>query len=210
MRFYVGQTTQSRRRIPDHIKNIKLCSTETLHYYICVRGEGKRKARFIKLWDLHSEEESYGMTAGADGGIINILEMAFCFAFQTLPAKLLEEIFGPSPGAGYANVGLNIMPPLLQSRYLSSARRLPFVIHLSTSPDPELTQWLADRGSLNSNSRKTTALSSNLLGPNYNDVLSKALEHLHDPPKHASFSRSDTPFDISHTMKSVKFDLLKS
>lgn len=161
MRFYVGQTTEARRRIPFHVTQILRSSSESLHYFICSHGGGQRIAKFLKLWEFR-EIDSVHMEGGA---LLNILEMAFCRAFQSLPGNVLEEYFDAPPEDGFANVGANIIPPLLQSSKLSEGKRLRFVVPLSTSSDPEIPKWFNTRCS--SVAKITMAAAKDLLGPNY-------------------------------------------
>ena len=117
--------------------------------------------------------------------------MAFCRAFQSLPAKVLEDSFGP-PGNGgkYASVGLNVISPLLQSQTsaLDEMSKLPFLAALSSSPDPEIKQWLQNRGATRQSHTQILAMSKNRLGPNCIQSLISAMHHLQNPPDPTSFS----------------------
>lgn len=71
----------------------------------------------------------------------NLLEMIMCRAFHSLPPSSLEEIFGPYPEGQYSGIGLNVMPPLLQGRFLSPYSRHKVVQLLSDSPDHDIREW---------------------------------------------------------------------
>jgi len=146
LRFYVGQSKEVRRRIPCHLSNILKGKSDTLHYYICSRGGGHRSSSFIQLWrlppspynDKLSSENWYGL-------LHNILEMVFCRAFQSLSSRVLETFFGPPETGSYANVGLNVAPPLLQSAVVDDFRKIQFTIDISQSQDLEVRQWISVR-----------------------------------------------------------------
>ncbi|KAH8807142.1 hypothetical protein F5884DRAFT_751732 [Xylogone sp. PMI_703] len=97
LRFYVGQTVNARRHISERLSSILHGSSESLHYFICSRGNGHRTATFLKLWEIPASSENSTSSAWYQA-VSNILEMAFCRAFQSLPAKSLEICFGQIPG----------------------------------------------------------------------------------------------------------------
>ena len=69
----------------------------------------------------------------------NILEMIMCRAFQSLPGLLIEEYFGLLPNSqGYSNLGLNIIPPLIQGQRLDPHKRHSFTLQLTVSKDTEI------------------------------------------------------------------------
>jgi hypothetical protein len=70
----------------------------------------------------------------------NILEMAMCRTFETLPNGVLEEYFGLRRG-DIGNLGLNIVPPILQSLRLGPNRRMQFSAGLERSADPDISGW---------------------------------------------------------------------
>ena len=72
----------------------------------------------------------------------NVLEMTMCRAFESLPGNILEAYFGPKEdGRPYSNLGLNILPPLLQGLSLSPSIRKSFSFNLETSTDPDINSW---------------------------------------------------------------------
>lgn len=168
MRFYVGQTIETRRRIPFHVSQILKSSSDSLHYFICSHGGGQRIAKFLKLWEFREIDSA----DTEDGALLNILEMAFCRAFQSLPANVLEEYFDAPPEDGFANVGANVIPPLYQSSRLSEGKRLRFVVDLSTSSDPEIPKWFNTRCS--SEAKRSMAAAKDLLGPHYLQAFAEA------------------------------------
>lgn len=128
-----------------------------------------------------------------DEDLLNILEMAFCRAFQSLPASVLQDHFGAlsEPGHDFANVGLNIISPLLQSSRINEQTKLPFVVALSTSQDPEISQWLVSRGSCKPNAKLSLAMSKDLLGPQYLNAFSEAIANIPNPPDRRVFASKD-------------------
>ncbi len=76
----------------------------------------------------------------------NILEMIMCHAFQSLLRFLIKEYFGLLPdGQEYSNLGLNIVPSLIQELRLDPHKRRTFTLHLTVSKDPEIQNWPAMR-----------------------------------------------------------------
>ncbi|KFA72307.1 hypothetical protein S40288_02447 [Stachybotrys chartarum IBT 40288] len=177
---YADYTFKTRQRIPYHITRILAGSQETLHYYILSCGGGYRRAHIIRLWSL---EPTSPTTAGSAPGRIrnhfqDVLEMVFCRAFQTLAAATLEQYWGPAPaGVKYANVGLNVLPPLLQSVHLGEPERRSFVIRLHTSPDPEVRRWISVRGKLTLQWNAVLSIArDSIRSPLYIDALRNALD----------------------------------
>lgn len=73
-------------------------------------GAPFRSANFIRLWS-----EPYIAMDLPELQLIcqNILELAMCRAFQSLPPSSLTQIFGEDADKPYTCVGLNIVSPLL-------------------------------------------------------------------------------------------------
>lgn len=77
IRFYVGQTTETRRRIPFHVSQILRSSSDSLHYFICSYGGGQDKTSNPVSRDANSK-----------------VKIVFYYAFQLLLANILTEYFG--------------------------------------------------------------------------------------------------------------------
>ncbi|KAJ5247342.1 hypothetical protein N7468_002325 [Penicillium chermesinum] len=114
------------------------------HLYITSslpKGNGNRDANFIKLWSI----EALGSTDPSVIGMLsNFLEMGLCRVFQSLPPADLEAVFGPpSPthGEKYTFIGLNLVSPLLQGRYLSPWTRHKHAIRLKEANDPDIRAY---------------------------------------------------------------------
>lgn len=156
MRFYVGQSFVLRRRIPYHVHQILLGSTQSLHYFLLAKGEGNRNSCFLKLWDSPAcpwSSETWSseqIKKEWDAFFANILEMAFCYVFQSLPADTLETYFGPSDCPdGYAGIGLNVISPLLQNIALDQATRNWYTLSVIQSRDADIQIWNYYRQSQN-------------------------------------------------------------
>ena len=150
-------------------------SHKTLHYYVLSRGTGYRTARFIRLWNLDNPE----VDDETDQKLMHdILEMVFCRVFQTLPAKVLGTYFdGLSEGQAFANVGLNVMPPLFQSVGLGEHDRQRILQLLLESPDPEVRGWLARRAAEAPRHASLLSSAKQSVRPPHNvSALSKALD----------------------------------
>ncbi|KAL3460047.1 hypothetical protein BJX64DRAFT_300957 [Aspergillus heterothallicus] len=99
----------------------------TLHYYVIAQGQGYRAANWLKLWEVPKDTE---LSCTFRAVALNILEMTMCCAFQSLPGSILETYYGPrEDGKPYSNLGLNIIPPVLQGISLGpSVRKYPDII----------------------------------------------------------------------------------
>ena len=120
--------------------------------------------------------------------------MSFCRAFQSLPEKTLKKYFGQTGAdSAYANVGLNIIPPLLQSQKLSEPARIKYVVQAcDNSPDPEVRAWLATRNSSKPHWKQVLGLAKAPLGPHYRDCLFAAMSHIPGAPDPEVFSEKGT------------------
>jgi hypothetical protein len=102
----------------DHHLKIRRGVFDTLHYFILQLGQGHRTANLLRLWTIpQNDERDYGLLFNARQALRkNFLEMLFCGAFQSLPATYLRRVYGPASNESgeYANVGLNVLSPLLQ------------------------------------------------------------------------------------------------
>lgn len=65
-----------------------------------------------------------------------------CSAFQSLPGSTLEAYCGPNNNEKpYSNLGLNIIPPVLQGLSLGPSVRKCFSLGLEKSADPDINGW---------------------------------------------------------------------
>jgi hypothetical protein len=135
-RGYVGQSKGLIRRLIDHINAVRQGQHYTLHYHVVWKGQGHRSVNFIMIWRI--EEEKHEDVLAVSN---NILEMVMCRIFQTLPSNTLERYSGARAQAEpYSTLGLNIVPPTLQSVPLSSSRKHGFTFELTESPDPDIQE----------------------------------------------------------------------
>jgi hypothetical protein len=68
--------------------------------------------------------------------------MTMCRAFQSLPGDTSETYYGPiENGKLYSNLGLNIIPPVLQGLSLGPSVRKSFSLGLEISPDSDIKGW---------------------------------------------------------------------
>lgn len=138
-RAYPGQSKDPAGRIKIHNRAILRGSRSTLHYYVTAQGQGYRAANWLKLWEV-PEDNRLSSTFRAVA--LNILEMTMCSAFQSLPGSTLEIYFGPNKDEKpYSNLGLNIIPPVLQGLSLGPSVRKCFSLGLEKSADPDINGW---------------------------------------------------------------------
>ncbi|KAE8342644.1 hypothetical protein BDV24DRAFT_162177 [Aspergillus arachidicola] len=137
-RPYVGQSSNVEKRIKEHIKGSARTIPDSLHYFVIHKGNGMRAMNFIRLWSL-TDHQSFDQETKSV--FSNILEMAFSFAFQSLPPNILEKYFGRLQGISYSGLGLNVIEPLLQGISLRSHIRQILNIKLGLSPDPHIRMW---------------------------------------------------------------------
>ncbi|KAJ4145596.1 hypothetical protein LMH87_004442 [Akanthomyces muscarius] len=135
LRFYVGQTIKSTRRIMiDHCQSILKCKNSSLHYFIVWLGNGYRRANFLRLWSL-----PYSMGRSIDRQIVSdMLETLFIRVFKS-------DHGGCSPSRSDAEseyssgLGLNILCPFAQNSNLTDEiMRLPYVTPVRRSADPQI------------------------------------------------------------------------
>ncbi|KAJ5424671.1 hypothetical protein N7445_010644 [Penicillium cf. griseofulvum] len=111
-RAYPGQSKDPPCRIKIHNRAILRGSKSTLHYYVIAQGQGYRAANWLKLWEATKDTQ---LPCTSRAVSLNILEMAMCRAFESLPGSILEAYFGPrEDGKPYSNLGLNIISPVFQ------------------------------------------------------------------------------------------------
>lgn len=131
-RVYVGQSTRLFNRIGDHIKHIRRGDVSKLLYYICRRPS--RTAHFLRFWSIQpAYKEPLQHTL-----LLNILEMVMCRVFESISPQILTQYFGPGH---YSNVGLNIVPPLLQNMKLTVEARIAYTALVQESSDSEIRFW---------------------------------------------------------------------
>lgn len=138
-RAYPGQSRDPAGRIKIHNRAILRGSKSTLRYYVIAQGQGYRTANWVKLWELPEDNR---LSSTSQAVALNILEMTMCSAFQSLPGSTLEAYYGPNKDEKpYSNLGLNIIPPVLQGLSLGPSVRKSFSIGLEKSTDPDINGW---------------------------------------------------------------------
>ncbi|KAJ5208039.1 hypothetical protein N7449_002418 [Penicillium cf. viridicatum] len=123
-RAYPGQSKEPPGRIKIHNRAILRGSRSTLHYYVIAQGQGYRAANWLKLWEVPRDTQ---LSCTSRPVALNVLEMTMCRAFQSLPGSSLEAYYGPSEdGKPYSNLGLNIIPPVLQGLSLGPSTQFRY------------------------------------------------------------------------------------
>ncbi|CEL09738.1 hypothetical protein ASPCAL12868 [Aspergillus calidoustus] len=140
IRMYIGQAKVSDRRLMQHINDATRSVPQSLHIFIIHQGNGQRAMNFLKLWtihDLNSMDDESAMI------LPNILEMAMCASFQSLPPQVFETFFAPltSPNQQYAGVGLNVLCPLYQGMRSVLKVRQETITYLESSLDPQIAMY---------------------------------------------------------------------
>ncbi|OJZ80498.1 hypothetical protein ASPFODRAFT_65877 [Aspergillus luchuensis CBS 106.47] len=102
-RAYVGQSENLHRRSSQHTNAIRKGSANNLHYYIIKEGAGYRYANFIRVWTIPFPGSTDRVTRSVFN---NVPEKVMCLAFQSLPARTLEQVFGPPENGKYSGIGL--------------------------------------------------------------------------------------------------------
>lgn len=92
---------------------------------------------FLKLWSIYDIDSLDGESAVI---FPNILEMSFSVAFQSLPLDAVMNFYGLNPKE-YSNMGLNVLPPLLQGINLQSHIRQVYTTPVADSLDPQIRSW---------------------------------------------------------------------
>lgn len=72
--------------------------------------------------------------------------MTFCRAFESLPANVLGDFFGPGT---YSDVGLNLLPLLFQGRQVTTTLRAKYAEYIRHSPDLDILAFVDIRRSWN-------------------------------------------------------------
>ncbi|KGO39200.1 hypothetical protein PEX1_063420 [Penicillium expansum] len=138
-RAYPGQSKEPPNRIKIHNRAILRGSRSTLHYYVIAQGQGYRAANWLKLWEVPTDTQ---LSCTSRAVALNVLEMTMCRAFQSLPGSILEAYYGPKEdGKSYSDLGLNIIPLVLQGLSLGPSVRKSFSLSLEKSPDPDINGW---------------------------------------------------------------------
>lgn len=204
IRFYVGQSLRSAFRLGvEHLAEIRRASTAALHYFILACGQGHRYANFLRLWHIPdgSPDLQIGNTQVEIALVNNVLEMAFCRVFESLSDVVLKKFFGsPVEGGMYANVGLNVLPPLLQGQCVPRDHRDRYAKLLKDSSDPEITEWVNVRAERSSRQPARQTQARVLTAGNYRAVLCQLAEETgFCPDSIKSLSQPathDTPVDF--------------
>ncbi|RWQ93316.1 hypothetical protein C8Q69DRAFT_446810 [Paecilomyces variotii] len=169
-RAYVGQSSKPAHRIKQHMDAYFKRDQSTLHYYILSKARSHRSMGFIPLWSIPLSDSDESETC-RHLLLSNVLEMVMCRAFQTLSNAALQKFFGDADKSEYANVGLNILPPLLQGLEVS----------FEDSPDPQVQQWPKVRQEqlhsfIRSSNNLERRIQRKVNGDYYKIALAKAIE----------------------------------
>lgn len=182
VRFYVGQSSRLRVRISaEHSAKILNGNVKALHYFVLARGRGHRSARFLRLWTCPpgpsqtepENRESEGATQSRFELTQNLLKMTFCRAFESLPASILTQFFGP---AAYSNVGLNNLPPLFQGGKFPSFKRARYLECHRASPDPDISAFVDIRKAQKAQERNAKCQSMTYLRGDYRQAIYNLVE----------------------------------
>lgn len=130
--------------------------------------------------------------------------MTFCRVFESLPDVLLKKFFGmPIEGEMYANVGLNVLPPLLQGQWVPPDQRDRFAKLQRGSSDPEVIEWVNVRAERLSRLPRQSARQRQarvLTAGNYRTVLRQLAEENGFSPESirllSQLATTDTPVDF--------------
>ncbi|KAK1139819.1 hypothetical protein N8T08_011144 [Aspergillus melleus] len=142
-RAYRGQSKGPAGRIKTHNRAILRGSRSTLHYHVIAQGQGYRAANWLKLWEVPKDAQ---LSTTSRAVALNVLEMTMCRAFQSLPGNTIEAYYGPNEdGRPSSNLGLNIVPPVLQGLSPGLSVRKSFSLGLEESPDSDISGWLQFR-----------------------------------------------------------------
>lgn len=216
VRFYVGQSSRCQFRLAvKHIAEIRRASTAALHYFILAHGQGHRSANFLRLWHLDTCSELFIGKKRVETTLVNnILEMTFCRVFESLPDVSLKKFFGELiEGKTYANVGLNVLPPLLQGQWVPSDQRDQFAKFYRNSSNPEAIQWVNVRAKRLSRLSQHSARQRQarvLTAGNYRTILGQlAKENRFDSESISSLSQAatvDTPVDFESEFQYLRIE----
>ncbi len=133
LRPYVGQTGNSRSRIVrQHGSAVRSGKNFSLHLYLIWRGNGLRRANFLRLWTI-PDRIPKGQWRNT---ISSVLKLAFCFAFASLPRSILERYSNVTGRPDY--VGANVMDPMLQMMRLHPMDTYFYRSQAQRSEDPEV------------------------------------------------------------------------
>ena len=122
-----------------HASNIRNGDRSKLHYYTLACGNGYRTANFLRLWSSENLSKEFDNSELAI--MQSLLEILFCYAFQSLPKETLYETFG----GAYVDVGLNTLSPLYQHGSVSSKTRSTTLALHQQSPDPDIARYPDER-----------------------------------------------------------------
>lgn len=184
IRFYPGQSSRLALQIARaHARKIANGNTQALHYFVLARGRGHRYARYLKLWRCSSVSTS--TMAGTTNSkhhqlsrtelLQNLLEMAFCCAFQSLPATVLTEYFG---NGIYSNVGLSNLPPLFQGVNIPAYIRARYLEFHQESPDADIAAFTGVRKIQNIENSNAKSRAQSWLRGDYRQAVEHLLEDL--------------------------------
>ncbi|KAJ9366058.1 hypothetical protein DTO282E5_9258 [Paecilomyces variotii] len=208
-RAYVGQSSKPAHRIKQHMDAYFKRDQSTLHYYILSKARSHRSMGFIPLWSIPLSDSDESETC-RHLLLSNVLEMVMCRAFQTLSNAALQKFFGDADKSEYANVGLNILPPLLQGLEVSRSTRRLYTKGFEDSPDPQVQQWPKVRQEqlhsfIRSSDNLGRRIQRKVNGDYYKIALAKAIEGYDLPNPIQDFAEinlvSSQPEDMVSLMK---------
>ena len=146
VRIYVGQTTNLRQRVAQHLNFRHRRDNPSLHYAALQASVYNALGVVALLPPSGPRAEGHGTAPGMDdpGLMLNVLEMWVCILFRTLPAQLLEAWLPDHPGVSKERkegkegvfAGLNIACPL------DNGAREREWIDLRGSEDPLVREYL--------------------------------------------------------------------
>src|SRR5438034_855938 len=145
-RGYVGQASKPRVRIQQHFDAYTDKKTHTLFYFILSKDRYFRSLSVAQLWSIPIDA-SEGDQVAKERHLLynNLLEMVMCRAFQTLSNLSLREFFGDQELDQYANIGLNVLPPLFQGLKMPPTRKQTYYRGFNNSDDPQVRHWPSER-----------------------------------------------------------------
>jgi len=134
VRFYIGQTiASSRRLLLDHSQAVLRGETTSLHYFIPWLGNGHRSVNFLRLWSFPTES-----TLESHHTERNILETLFIRIFESDHGSCRPRVAESGDLSGF---GLNVISPLTQNFHLGERQRLPYVSSTKESADTQIKAW---------------------------------------------------------------------
>ncbi|EON98189.1 hypothetical protein UCRPA7_6325 [Phaeoacremonium minimum UCRPA7] len=120
-----------------------------------------------------SEEIDTTLAVARFAPVLNVLEMTFCRAFQSLPGCVLTDIFGPGD---YSDVGLNNLPPSFEGRNVPAHLRTKNTGYHRQSPDVDIASFPDARKKQLLDKRNTLRRPAALLKADYLQAMEQVAE----------------------------------